>query len=210
MPGKSKIRPSELRTGSGSIQTSPPPIARTISFNFSRLNEGPNGEFKYTDRGSSYFTSLMERFKNLSSLSRDELLQRSGRRDTFRVHPINWDDARCSIKTFGLPAVVGQDVDDDAFQISLSLSNGRVHGYFVTNTFHVVWLDPRHNLYPGLGNIDFDEFSPETEQVTHSDDLNDCRKKLAKASREYDQISKEFIEHLDTCPQGSNSATLSK
>lgn len=38
-----------------------------------------------------------------------------------------------------------------AFEVSPSKSYGRVHGFVWNNTFHVVWFDPAHNLYPWSG-----------------------------------------------------------
>lgn len=35
-----------------------------------------------------------------------------------------------------------------AFEISLSKNYGRIHGFIWNNTFHIVWFDPAHNLYP--------------------------------------------------------------
>lgn len=38
-----------------------------------------------------------------------------------------------------------------AFEISLGKNYGRLHGFLWNNTFHIVWTDPAHNLYPGKG-----------------------------------------------------------
>ncbi|ELU7233491.1 hypothetical protein SCL96_003408 [Escherichia coli] len=36
------------------------------------------------------------------------------------------------------------------YQFAVSRNeHGRVHGFFIGNVFHVVWLDPHHRLYPG-------------------------------------------------------------
>ena len=40
-----------------------------------------------------------------------------------------------------------------AFELSLSKNYGRIHGFIWNNTFHVVWFDPAHNLYPGKEGI---------------------------------------------------------
>lgn len=32
--------------------------------------------------------------------------------------------------------------------MSLSKKYGRLHGFIWNNTFHIVWFDPAHNLYP--------------------------------------------------------------
>jgi len=40
------------------------------------------------------------------------------------------------------------EIMSNAFEISLSKSYGRIHGFIWNNIFHVIWLDPAHNLYP--------------------------------------------------------------
>jgi hypothetical protein len=41
-----------------------------------------------------------------------------------------------------------REITSRAFEISLSKNYGRVHGFIWNNTFHIVWFDPAHNLYP--------------------------------------------------------------
>ncbi|MGA1283432.1 MAG: hypothetical protein ACO34J_05120 [Prochlorothrix sp.] len=40
------------------------------------------------------------------------------------------------------------EIASRAFEISLSKNYGRIHGFVWNNTFHLVWFDPAHNLYP--------------------------------------------------------------
>ncbi|WP_204105855.1 MULTISPECIES: hypothetical protein [Spirulina sp. CCY15215] len=35
-----------------------------------------------------------------------------------------------------------------AFEVRVTKSYGRIHGFIWNNIFHVVWVDPAHNLYP--------------------------------------------------------------
>lgn len=205
MPHRSKIRPSGLKKKTGAIKVTPPKQTGQISFNFSRLNEGPAGEFKYSDRGAKYLESLLGRLKIVSTFSsKVELLkQHSGQRDSLKLHPIKWKDSGCSKESFGLPNAVGPDADDEAFQISLGLTRGRIHGYFVSDIFHIVWLDPRHNLYPGCEDVDITDIEPESESDMSESDLNDCRIKLAKATQNYDEVCKEFCDHLEICEKAT-------
>ncbi len=41
-----------------------------------------------------------------------------------------------------------KEIANRAFEICLSLNYGRIHGFLWNNTFHLVWFDPAHNLYP--------------------------------------------------------------
>ncbi|MEM9216869.1 MAG: hypothetical protein AAGD25_21280 [Cyanobacteria bacterium P01_F01_bin.150] len=40
------------------------------------------------------------------------------------------------------------EIASRAFEISLSKNYGRIHGFIWNKTFHIVWFDPAHNLYP--------------------------------------------------------------
>lgn len=115
-----------------------------ISFNFRRL-KSEETKFHYTSKDSQYFLKLVDRLKNLCTYSKKELVSNTSK--SLRCHKINFSDPGCSEKSFGFLG----DVDDDAFQVEVSANeHGRIHGYFVGSTFYVVWLDPKHELYPGL------------------------------------------------------------
>ena len=45
------------------------------------------------------------------------------------------------------------EIASRAFEISLSKNYGRLHGFIWNNTFHIVWFDPAHNLYPMKSGI---------------------------------------------------------
>jgi hypothetical protein len=65
----------------------------------------------------------------------------------FGTFPIEWSHPKISQGGFQIPQ--RQDLDEQAWQFSLSEhESGRVHGFLIDRVFHVVWLDPDHNLYP--------------------------------------------------------------
>ena len=43
---------------------------------------------------------------------------------------------------------LANEIISRAFEITLSKNYGRLHGFIWNNTFHIVWFDPAHNLYP--------------------------------------------------------------
>lgn len=140
----SKINPSRIPSYSTKIKPTVLQGEQKISFNFSRLSS-KDPKFLYTDRDSNYFLKLLERFQHVSGLTRKELATRYA--SILRHHPIDFTDRNVSENTFG---ILSEDADDDAWQFCLSANeHGRVHGYFIVNTFYVVWLDPKHELYPG-------------------------------------------------------------
>jgi len=69
----------------------------------------------------------------------------SNRSRTLRSHPIEWHNT--SENGFGFP--MEEQIVDVPYQFSLSANDkGRVHGFFILNTFYLVWLDKNHALYP--------------------------------------------------------------
>jgi hypothetical protein len=72
-----------------------------------------------------------------------------------------------------------------AFEVRVARTYGRLHGFIWNNTFHVVWFDPAHNLYPikkyGVRkHEDFAKvrcFSPD-EIVRLRDELKQCQEKF--------------------------------
>lgn len=46
-----------------------------------------------------------------------------------------------------------KEIVSRAFEVSLSRNYGRVHGFLWNNIFHIVWIDPAHNLYPMKSGI---------------------------------------------------------
>jgi len=90
-----------------------------------------------------YFRLLIARLRELSALTAGEF--KSRRSGTLRIHPIDFDHDRLSVRSFGVP---GLNIDERAWQFALSANeHGRVHGFLVEDTFYVRSLDPDHKLY---------------------------------------------------------------
>jgi hypothetical protein len=102
-----------------------------IRFSFQYLDTThPSFSIVRCDR--AYFRLLLARLRDLSAL---------------RVHRINFNDPRLSVRSFGIR---GMDADEKAWQFALSANeHGRVHGFLEEGVFFIRWLDPEHNLYPG-------------------------------------------------------------
>ena len=88
---------------------------------------------------SGWFRSLLETIKEISRLTYYEF---SEQRNHYRLHP---NDLEKLGYDFKLPSYI-QDQIETCLQFSLSKSRGRAHGFFIENTFFIVWLDPDHNL----------------------------------------------------------------
>lgn len=125
----SSIKPTKVRINQG------------ISFSF-KYYQNRHDKFSCGDKEITYCLALLDRLKDLSTMSVQELLV--NRSKTLRCHPISWQDT--TENRFGLPNE--EQLVDTLYQFSLSSNeHGRVHGFFIDDIFYVVWLDPNHLLY---------------------------------------------------------------
>lgn len=58
----------------------------------------------------------------------------------------------------------------NSFEVRVTKTFGRVHGFILSNRFHVVWFDPAHNLFPGK-----DPKTGKEREVQYYEDLRSCR-----------------------------------
>ena len=64
------------------------------------------------------------------------------------IHPIDWKDNRIKEKSFtSLNSDLMRQIEKECWQLGINNQGFRVHGFFIENTFYVVWLDPLHKLY---------------------------------------------------------------
>src|ERR1700730_3334810 len=106
-----------------------------INFSLKYLQEG-HEKFRYFPHEANYFIKLLERIRAISSSTKQELL--SNRSTALRAHAINWIDS--SETCFGFPEE--DQIVDTPYQFSIGANqHGRVHGFFIYNTFYIVWLD---------------------------------------------------------------------
>ena len=127
---QSKIVPS---------QGKPP---ESLGFSFKYL-QTQNEKFSIRDRDPNYFTAFLERLRDLSTLTAQEL--KMNRIQSLRCHPIKWRETT-EPNGFGIPNE--KELVTIPYQFSLSTNeHGRVHGFFIEDVFYIVWLGPNHNLY---------------------------------------------------------------
>ncbi len=93
----------------------------------------------------NYTQTLMERLKALSSWSVKEFMNSHSK--SIRAHTHDWEK---TARPRGLQHLNEQLRASPAWQFQLSKGeHGRVHGFFIGNTFYVVWLDRDHKVYQG-------------------------------------------------------------
>ena len=98
-------------------------------------------KFRLSECSAGFLCPALERIRDLSSLKAVELYTNRSR--ALRAHPITWAETS-EPSGFQIPAHLREA---DAYQISVSQGNGRIHGFRVDDFFFVVWLDPEHALY---------------------------------------------------------------
>lgn len=84
---------------------------------------------------SSFFAQMIRQCKLLASMTWEEIYRHKG---------LGWDEVEEVNMKFRIPAGVKRD---RLHHIKIS-KKGRMWGYREGNTFHVVWLDPNHEVTP--------------------------------------------------------------
>jgi hypothetical protein len=92
----------------------------------------------------NYTQKLAERLKELSNWTVRRFITRM--EGPVKNHKINWGDT-ARLEGFG-DALPSELRESEAWQFSITRNeHGRVHGFFIGNTFYIVWLDCNHMLY---------------------------------------------------------------
>ena len=136
----SKIAPSQTKivpggTGSG---------ITTINFSF-RYIDAPHEKFTFSAQNPVYFCKVLDRLKDLSTMTEREFTTDRG--GSLKSHPIDW---QTTSEPKGFQHLNEQFQSYTPYQFAISRNEyGRIHGFFIGNVFHIVWLDPAHQLYPG-------------------------------------------------------------
>jgi len=139
---KKRIKPKQIPQSTKRVKPTTPIQDEKVCFNFKDLYRN-HSKFRYDDKLPPYFCKLLERLKDLSTMTREELI--GSRSKSIRFNSIDFRLPSVSEDGFGL----SEDANDSAFEFSLSANeHGRVHGYFIANIFYIVWLDPEHRLCP--------------------------------------------------------------
>lgn len=90
-----------------------------------------------------YTQTLMERLKALSSWSLNDFVNNHSK--SLRAHTHDWEKTS---RPKGFAHLNEQLRSCLAWQFQLSRDeHGRVHGFFINNTFHIIWLDRDHKVY---------------------------------------------------------------
>jgi len=121
-------------------QTEPDSPMLRFSFKFYDPKHATSKKVTFNNKYPALFSSKLKEFEGWTVR---QFIQTQD--DNHRIHPIKWADKKVAFNSFGLKS----EYDESAWQFSISTSKyGRVHGFLIYDTFHVVWLDPQHKVYP--------------------------------------------------------------
>lgn len=119
-------------------------IVTTINFSF-RYIDAAHEKFRFSAQNPAYFCKVLDRLKDLSTMTEREFTADRG--GALKSHPIDWGHTS---EPEGFQHLNEQFQSYTPYQFAISRNEyGRIHGFFIGNIFHVVWLDPDHQLYPG-------------------------------------------------------------
>lgn len=101
--------------------------------------------FVIEEQTGNYLLALVERLRDCATKSALEL--QVDRSKTFRCHTIRWEETSQSNGFDHINATLREEITPYQFSVSVN-EHGRVLGFFIGDVFYVVWLDPKHQLYP--------------------------------------------------------------
>lgn len=128
---------------SGQIPSATAPPEKGVLFSFKHLDLSK--KFSPARADGQWATKLVQRLKAVCQMESRELL--SSNEDEHRCHPIDFVKTSEPDGFRSLPTHLRNDCQPHQF--GLGKRNGRVHGFFTGEVFHIVWLDPDHKLYDG-------------------------------------------------------------
>lgn len=149
--------------------------------------------FGLEGQSTHWFVSLLERLKDITAKD-TSLLENPMERDTYRLHLIDWKARNCPMKRgdmVWLPQEIRDNEDDfPLWQFQISTGTGRVIGYFDENVFHVVLLDPKHNMQPSK------DYGYKVDKTTIAQSQYECLcKQVALSEKE-----RASCKQAETCP----------
>ena len=121
-----------------------------LSFSFQYFRQIPC--FQLGEQDNKWFVSVLDRLKDLSGRD-SSLMADATAKKAYRLHPIVWDQPNIPVKKADLDWIPNEYRDSEEIefqQFEITKSTGRVIGFFneTNEIFHVVLLDPKHNICP--------------------------------------------------------------
>jgi len=84
-----------------------------------------------------------------------------------------------------------------AFEVRVTKSQGRLHGFLWSNSFHVVWIDPFHNLHPRAADGVRTSSDKSTTRVVTLDGVNTLRDENVKLKEKCFELERRLTEQQE-------------
>lgn len=114
--------------------------------------------FGLGDKDVTWFASLLDKLCEISKLPLRQLQSDGALKHSLRIHPIDWRHTNIPIKRQDLHWLpedfLINEGDYPLLQFSITKGLGRVSGFWHQAIFHIVLIDPHHNLQPA-GDYNF-------------------------------------------------------
>lgn len=151
-----------------------------------------NDYFNLDGTCANWSKALFDLLKRMASITYGEALNGTYNKygSPFRIH---------NHKNANVPCAIPLNIEkEDLYQIRISENMGGIHGFFNENVFHVIWLDPLHNMYPskdrgGLKKI----IPPSTCCKERDEELKELIKRNGELTQEI-KAYEEMFENVST------------
>lgn len=148
---------------------------RKEKMSFSFLHFKQINLFGIGNCSKEWHIGLLERLSELGKMTLNDLLNENKGSEALRFYRIKWDAKNCPIKRSDLDWLPSDILDNEAefplMQLGVSISTGRIVGFMNrdSSVFHVVLLDPNHNIQP-TEKTNY-QIQPTTEGLSQYDEL---------------------------------------
>lgn len=138
-----------------------------------------------------------------------ELLEENKGSKALRCHPIDWSAKHVPLRREDLDWLPQEIRENDAefpmMQISISQSTGRIIGYFDRDAsiFHIVLLDPKHNMQPAA-KTNY-QVQPTQEALSQYDELLKKLEYFKELVKSYPDMNDKLLEHIKTMERMHNN-----
>ena len=109
-----------------------------------RYHDNTNCKFGLNECEADYFREIIGRLISVCQMNERQFRQPFGNSKSLRSHFLDFKKTS-EQNGFGFSNLIW---NGKQWQFSISKTHGRIHGFLEGNVFHIVWFDPKHNLYP--------------------------------------------------------------
>lgn len=166
------------------------PIKISLEF-FDRTNE----MFNLGNAKEKWYLSFLDTIQLLTQITKKQLFGEY--KDRFKPHP--YDEKDLNYKD---PFLL--DEQAEAYQLRINKGSGRIHGFFVENTYYIRFLDNNHNMYDseGYGGVQYYDH-PLNEFEVLQDEVHKIKEENKVLAQSIDNGLLTMCENCADCQKSS-------